>query len=71
MSGLMGQPLIAKLFPYMGELSVSEYWRVIDERNRYRAAFMAALNLDSAPRSVTRESHRQRKCGLGCCSPLK
>lgn len=42
-SGFMGQPLIAKLFPYIGEISVSDYWRVIDERNRYRAAFMAAM----------------------------
>lgn len=43
-SGFMGQPLIAKLFPYMGKVSVSDYWRVIDERNRYRAAFRAALD---------------------------
>ncbi|NES96826.1 MAG: hypothetical protein F6K32_16615 [Desertifilum sp. SIO1I2] len=42
-SGFMGQPLIAKLFPYIGEVSVSDYWQVIDERNRYRAAFMAAM----------------------------
>lgn len=43
-SELMGQPLIANLFPYLGEVSVSDYWRVIDERNRYRAIFMAALD---------------------------
>jgi fatty acid amide hydrolase len=42
-SGFMGQPLIAKLFPYIGKVSVSDYWRTIDERNRYRAAFMAAM----------------------------
>jgi fatty acid amide hydrolase len=39
----MGQPLIAKLFPYIGEVSVSDYWRTIDERNRYRTAFLAAM----------------------------
>jgi fatty acid amide hydrolase len=44
LSGFMGQPLIAQLFPYIGEISVSDYWQVIDERNRYRAAFMAALD---------------------------
>ena len=44
LSGFMGQPLVAQLFPYIGEVSVSDYWRVIDERNRYRAAFMAALD---------------------------
>ena len=45
-SGFMSQPLIAKLFPYMGEVSVSDYWRTIDERNRYRAAFMAAMEAE-------------------------
>ncbi|MBD2006942.1 MULTISPECIES: amidase [Cyanophyceae] len=40
----LGQRLMAKLSPYMGEVSVSEYWRGIDERSRYRAAFMAALD---------------------------
>jgi fatty acid amide hydrolase len=41
-----GQRLMAKLLPYMGEVSVSEYWRGIDERSRYRAAFMAALDAE-------------------------
>jgi fatty acid amide hydrolase len=42
----LAQGLMAQLLPYMGELSVSEYWRTIDERNRYRAAFMAAWDAE-------------------------
>jgi fatty acid amide hydrolase len=42
----LGQRLMAQLLSYMGEVSVSEYWRGIDERNRYRAAFMAALDAE-------------------------
>ena len=41
-----GQRLMAQLLSYMGEVSVSEYWRGIDERNRYRAAFTAALDAE-------------------------
>jgi len=41
-----GQRLMAQLLSYMGEVSVSEYWRGIDERSRYRAAFMAALDAE-------------------------
>lgn len=41
---LIGQHFLAINAPYVGSLSVNNYWQVVDERNRYRDEFIAELN---------------------------
>jgi Asp-tRNA(Asn)/Glu-tRNA(Gln) amidotransferase A subunit family amidase len=41
---LMGQKRIASDARGLGHLSARAYWRLVDERTRYRAAFIAALD---------------------------
>ncbi len=44
MSELVGQHEVASNLRAVGEISVAEYWRVIDERDRYCAEFIAAMS---------------------------
>jgi fatty acid amide hydrolase len=44
---LMGQKRIASDARSLGRLSTKAYWRLVDERTRYRAAFIAALDAGS------------------------
>lgn len=41
---LMGQKRIARDARAIGAISTKAYWRLVDERTRYRAAFLAALD---------------------------
>ncbi|BAZ21954.1 amidase [Kalymmatonema gypsitolerans NIES-4073] len=43
-SELIGQHKVASYLRAVGKISVAEYWRVIDERDRYCAEFRAAMN---------------------------
>jgi fatty acid amide hydrolase len=41
---LLGQKRIARDMRSLGSVSTKAYWRLVDERTRYRAAFIAALD---------------------------